>query len=69
MATDRDIAAIATWEREPDGYIGRSTGPRREPPAVCYNCGRELDDVTALLYGAFCSGACSEAHGLRVVKQ
>ena len=37
-----DTDAIATWEREPSGYIGRNTGPRREPGAICYICG---DDV------------------------
>lgn len=37
--TDRDIAAIATWDRE---RVLAPTGQRREPPAVCYICG---DDV------------------------
>lgn len=30
--------------RGSDGYIGRPTGARREPPAVCYFCGRDVPD-------------------------
>ncbi len=35
--------------------------PRRTPPAICYGCGKEIEDVTVTLYGSFCSGACAES--------
>jgi hypothetical protein len=36
---------------------------RAEPPARCYNCGAEIDDVTVSLYGSYCSGSCAVARG------
>ena len=40
---------------ETGGYASRNTGPRREPPALCYWCGEEIED------GARCDRrACQE---------
>jgi hypothetical protein len=58
MNSERDIDAIATWENR-SGYIGRSTGPRREEPAICYECGQPLEDDPVQIDGhQFCSRAC-----------
>ncbi len=56
--SERDIEAIQTYER--DEQPAHRSG-RRDPPARCYNCGRDIEDSTVLLYGAsFCSGACED---------
>jgi hypothetical protein len=53
---DRDLDAIATWERE-SSYAPR-TGPRREL-AICYECGREIEQPSQ--FDATCGDqACRE---------
>lgn len=56
---ERDIAAIATWER--DEQPRRSTGPRRtqDDVARCYECGQDIDDDRPFLFDGrtFCSRA------------
>lgn len=45
--TDRyhsDIDAISTWERDLDEPHFQSYGRRREPAAVCYECGCDVAD-------------------------
>ena len=57
MSSERDIEAIASYDR--DETPAHRSG-RREPPARCYNCGRDIEDATVQLYGSFCSGACED---------
>ena len=35
---------MSRWDRD-DSYINRSTGNRREPPALCYSCGADVPDT------------------------
>lgn len=60
MPTERDVDAIQTWEHE-SGYIGRATGPRREPPTACYECGDDADEPVYFDAHFFCSRACLDA--------
>ncbi len=36
------------------GYVYRSTGPRREPPAVCYRCGEDVPETPRFGNEAIC---------------
>lgn len=52
-----------TPEDEP-GYIDRRTGPKREAPAICFACGREIEQPNPL--DATCGrGECREAAARR----
>jgi hypothetical protein len=52
----RGYDAWKTTEDEPR----RATGPRLEPPAVCYECGEDVHDPIELDWHAFCSLACRD---------
>jgi len=57
-----DFPEPIQWNGSPeddDGYIRRSTGPRAEPPALCYGCGEEM----AGTFGPFCSALCRAKYG------
>lgn len=46
-----------------DERAHRSTGPRREPPACCYNCGEDIDEQPVISPDrhTFCSRQCLDA--------
>lgn len=58
---EHDLDAIASWDLSDDN-IERNTGPRREPPAVCNECGVLICNGGPTLDGhTFCDRACLDA--------
>lgn len=51
---------MSHWDRD-DSYINRSTGPRREPPAVCYTCGDDVPDTPRFGTEATCDDCARRA--------
>jgi hypothetical protein len=44
MRDDRDQAAISTWEHGEEGRYFGGRRYRREPDAICYECGEPVID-------------------------
>jgi hypothetical protein len=45
------------------GCLGRNTGHRREPPAVCYHCGGDVEDTPRFGNEATCDDCARKGYG------